>query len=287
MFVVSTCRLKKGSMRDVGWKWPRFYSADRNALRRDKSQRYYGLPIFIQNTTYLRAVTDGGGAPVIIPLQLEENILRTIYETVDGVFLPGGEDLNPALYGEEHHEQLGPIDMERDRTELLLARWALADQKPVLAICRGMQILNVASGGSLYQDIRALRDGSEKHDYFPPAFERVRISHDVSFQPGSRLGNIYGERAEVNSMHHQALKSLGEGCQPIAWAPDGVIEAMEINGHPFAIGVQWHPEELATHQRETANMQLFADFVQQCRHYRTARTLKTQPASQPTRQASN
>ncbi|MEZ4767769.1 MAG: gamma-glutamyl-gamma-aminobutyrate hydrolase family protein [Caldilineales bacterium] len=236
---------------------------------RDKSQRYYGLPIFIQNTTYLKAVTDAGGVPVIIPLQLSEEMLRVIYETLDGVFLPGGEDLDPALYGEEHHEFLGPIDGERDRTEMLLARWALADGKPVLAICRGMQILNVASGGSLFQDIRAQRDGSEKHDYFPPAFERVRISHDVEIQPDSRLGRIFGQRATVNSMHHQALKSLGQQCQPIAWAPDGVVEAMEITGHPYALGVQWHPEELATHQGDAGSRQLFADFVAQCRARRT------------------
>ncbi|MCB0250427.1 MAG: gamma-glutamyl-gamma-aminobutyrate hydrolase family protein [Anaerolineae bacterium] len=235
---------------------------------RDKSQRYYGLPIFIQNTTYLNAVTNAGGVPVIIPLQLSEEMLRVIYDTLDGVFLPGGEDLDPALYGEEHHEFLGPIDGERDRTEMLLARWALADGKPVLAICRGMQILNVASGGSLFQDIRAQRDGSEKHDYFPPAFERVRISHDIEIQPESRLGRIFGPQATVNSMHHQAVKSLGQQCQPVAWAPDGVVEAVEISDHPYALGVQWHPEELATHQQDAGSQHLFADFVAQCRQRR-------------------
>ena len=245
---------------------------------RDKSQRYYGLPIFIQNTTYLKAVTDAGGVPVIIPLQLSEEMLRAIYESLDGVFLPGGEDLDPALYGEEHHELLGPIDSERDRTEMLLARWALADNKPVLAICRGMQILNVASGGSLFQDIRAQRDDSEKHDYFPPAFERVRISHDIDIAPDSRLGHIFGQCATVNSMHHQALKSLGQQCRPIAWAPDGVVEAMEIAGHPYALGVQWHPEELATHQQDSGSRQLFADFVAQCRARRTSQALGFQTA---------
>ncbi|MEI2688790.1 MAG: gamma-glutamyl-gamma-aminobutyrate hydrolase family protein [Anaerolineae bacterium] len=124
---------------------------------RDKSQRYYGLPIFIQNTTYLRAITDGGAAPIIIPLQLDEATLRVIYETVDGIFLPGGEDMDPAQYDEQHHEMLGATDPERDRTEMLLGRWALEDSKPLMAICRGAQVLNVIQGGSLYQDIRALR----------------------------------------------------------------------------------------------------------------------------------
>ncbi len=234
---------------------------------RDKSQRYYGLPIFIQNTTYLRAITDAGAAPIIIPLQLDEDTLRVIYDTVDGVFLPGGEDMDPEQYGEQHHEMLGATDPERDRTEMLLGRWALEDNKPLLAICRGIQMLNVIQGGSLYQDIRALRDGSEKHDYFPPQFERVRISHEVHFEPDSRLARIYGPTTMVNSMHHQALKSLGAGCQPIAWAPDGVVEAIEVAGHPFALGVQWHPEELATHLQDSSSRRLFADFVDQCRQH--------------------
>lgn len=237
---------------------------------RDKSQRYYGLPVFIQNTTYLRAITDAGAAPVIIPLQLDEATLRVIYASLDGVFLPGGEDMDPQQYGEEHHELLGATDPERDRTEMLLGRWALADDKPLMAICRGCQLLNVISGGSLYQDIRALREGSEKHDYFPPQFERVRISHEVHIQPDTRLSRIYGLRTEVNSMHHQALKALGERCQPIAWAPDGVVEAIEISGHPFALGIQWHPEELATHLHDAPSRTLFGDFVEQCRRYAAA-----------------
>ncbi len=186
---------------------------------RDKSQRYYGLPIFIQNTTYLRAITDVGAAPIIIPLQLDEATLRVIYETVDGVFLPGGEDMDPAQYGEEHHEMLGATDPERDRTEMLLGRWALADSKPLMAICRGCQVLNVINGGSLYQDIRALRDGSEKHDYFPPQFERVRISHEVHFQPESRLARIYGPTTMVNAGGAVAPGGAGHASARLAQPP--------------------------------------------------------------------
>ncbi len=245
---------------------------------RDKSPRYYGLPIFIQNTTYLRAVTDGGAAPIIIPLQLDEATLRVIYDSLDGIFLPGGEDLDPERYGEAQHELLGAIDPERDRTELLLARWALDDGKPLLAICRGMQLLNVVNGGSLYQDIRALRDGSEKHDYFPPQFERVRISHEVQIQPDSRLSRIYGPTTLVNSMHHQGVKTLGRGCHAIAWASDGVVEALEVHDHPFALGVQWHPEELATHLHDGSSRDLFADFVEHCSDYAASKMLQHAPA---------
>lgn len=245
---------------------------------RDKSPRYYGLPIFIQNTTYLRAVTDAGAAPIIIPLQLDEATLRVIYDSLDGIFLPGGEDLDPERYGEDQHELLGAIDPERDRTELMLARWALDDGKPLLAICRGMQLLNVVNGGSLYQDIRALRDGSEKHDYFPPQFERVRISHEVQIQPDSRLSRIYGPTTLVNSMHHQSIKTLGRGCHAIAWATDGVVEALEVNGHPFALGVQWHPEELATHLHDGSSRDLFADFVEHCSGYASSKLMRHAPA---------
>lgn len=234
---------------------------------RDKSQRFYGLPIFIQNQAYLRALANAGAAPVTIPLHLDESTLRVVFDRLDGVMLPGGEDLDPATYGEENHELLGAVDPERDRTELLLARWAVADGKPLLAVCRGMQLLNVATGGTLYQDIRALREGAEQHDFFPPQFERIRISHAVSIDPDSPLAAIFGARAAVNSMHHQAVKTLGPGCRPIAWAPDGVVEAVQVIGHPFAIGVQWHPEELANVQETQMNAQLFEAFVAECQSY--------------------
>lgn len=232
---------------------------------RDKSQRYYGLPVFIQNQAYLRALADAGGAPVTLPLQMDDSILRTIFDRVDGVFLPGGEDIDSAAYAEPAHELLGAVDPERDRVELRLARWALEEGKPMLAVCRGMQILNVAAGGSLFQDIRAQREGSAKHDYFPPEYERFRLSHEVSVESGSRLAQIYGLRAEVNSMHHQALRVIGRGCVPTAWAPDGVVEGLEVPDHPFAVGVQWHPEELTMRRGLHQNHRLFATFVDQCR----------------------
>ncbi len=245
---------------------------------RDKSQRYYGLPVYIQNQTYLRALAAAGAAPVTIPLQLDEATLQVIFDRLDGIFLPGGEDMDPVTYGEDQHELLGAVDPERDRTELALAHMALRSGTPLLAVCRGMQLLNVASGGSLFQDIRALREGSEQHDYFPPQFERVRISHPVIIDPESPLAGIFGPQTSVNSMHHQAVKALGQSCRPIAWAPDGVVEALQVTGHPFALGVQWHPEELATQQGYQANHKLFEAFVEQCRAVARQRT----PAPAPT-----
>lgn len=148
-------------------------------------------------------------APITIPLELDELTLRTIYDSLDGIFLPGGEDIDPVLYAEEPHELLGAVDKERDRTESLLARWALAENKPIMAICRGAQMLNVVAGGSLFQDITALRPQSEKHDYFPPQFERFRLSHEIEVDTSSRLHEIIGGEHAVNSMHHQSVKTLG------------------------------------------------------------------------------
>ena len=228
---------------------------------RDRSQRYFGLSIYIQNRMYVQGVTLVGGAPITIPLELDEMTLRTIYDSLDGVFLPGGEDIDPTLYEEEPHELLGAVDKERDRTESLLARWALEESKPIMAICRGAQMLNVVAGGTLFQDITALRPHSEKHDYFPPQFERFRISHEIEVDTGSRLHEIIGGEHSVNSMHHQSVKTVGRNLRAAAWAPDGVIEAVEALNHPFAIGLQWHPEELAP-RNDAAMLRLFQTFVQ-------------------------
>ena len=232
---------------------------------RDKSQRYYGLPVFIQNQTYLRAVAQAGGAPITIPLHLDETTLRVIFDRLDGLFLPGGEDMDPASYGQGQHELLGAVDPERDRVERQRARWAVESEKPLLAVCRGLQVLNVAQGGSLFQDIRAEREGSIKHDYFPPQFERARISHPVAFERASYLAGLFGARTEVNSMHHQALRALGRRCRAVAWAPDGVVEGLEVADHPFALAVQWHPEELTEDRTRAGNGRLFAAFVDRCR----------------------
>jgi len=231
-------------------------------MARDRSPRFYGLAIFIQNQTYVRALAEAGAAPMSIPLNLDETVLRAIYERLDGLFLPGGEDMSPESYGENPHELLGPTDPERDRTELTLARWALAEGKPIMAVCRGIQVLNVATGGTLFQDILTERPDSEKHDYFPPQFARNRISHEMRVENGTLLSRALDPNAvhSVNSMHHQAIKALGEGLRPSAVAPDGVVEALEYQDHPFAVGVQWHPEELTTSDAGMAK--LFGQFVQ-------------------------
>ena len=228
-------------------------------MGREKSQRFFGLNLFIMNQTYVRSLEALGALPVMVPLHMSEASLRGIFERLDGVFLPGGEDIDPTYYGEERHPLLGATDKERDRTELLLTRWAIEEGMPVLGVCRGVQMINVACGGSLFQDLHSEDPDLDKHDYFPPSYERYRISHQVDVEPDSRLAQAMGHKHEVNSMHHQGIDRVGYGLRVVARAEDGLPEALEAPALPFAVGVQWHPEELAKTDQMSTN--LFYNFV--------------------------
>lgn len=215
-----------------------------------------------QNQTYLQALTRTGAAPLLIPHLADKVSLRTLYELTDGLLLPGGEDVAPARYGQSPHEKCGQVSPARDETELTLTRWAMGEGKPLLAVCRGIQVLNVALGGSLYQDIAALIPDARKHDWYPD-FPRDRLSHPIDVTPQTRLAYILEQTTLlVNSLHHQALKDVASGLRVVARAPDNVIEAVEANDHPFALGVQWHPEELAS--SDTRAQQLFNALVKAC-----------------------
>ena len=211
---------------------------------------------------YVHAVARAGAAPLLIPNLIEKTALRTLYELLDGLLLSGGEDVDPAHYGEPRHEKCGPVSPDRDEVELTLTRWAMDDGKPLLAICRGIQVLNVALGGSLYQDIQAQVQGADKHNW-QPGYPRDRLSHTVTVAPQTRLTHILGTTSlPVNSLHHQAIKDVAPGLTVAAHAPDNVIEAVEAKGHPFAIGVQWHPEELANN--DVRSQRIFDALVEAC-----------------------
>jgi putative glutamine amidotransferase len=215
-----------------------------------------------QNLTYVRALVRGGAAPLLLPPLTDKARLRSLYELLDGLLLPGGEDVGPSNYGETVLEHCGRVSPERDETELILASWAMAEGKPLLAVCRGLQVLNVAQGGSLFQDIGAQIPGADRHDWYP-GFPRNKLTHTVSVSPASRLATILGTMSlGVNSLHHQSLKVLAPGLRVVAQAPDGVVEAAEADDHRFALGVQWHPEELA-HADDPAQ-RLFDSLVQAC-----------------------
>jgi putative glutamine amidotransferase len=212
-------------------------------------------PLFAIPQTYIRAVVLGGGAPLVIPPHLEKIPLRAIFERLDGLILSGGGDVQPALFGEEDSGLLQSVDEQRDRTELTLARWTLTEGLPLLAICRGIQVLNVATGGTLVQDIPAgalaptglcpTQVSDALSHSSPTGRPRDAIEHTVKVAADSRLAALVGVgELGVNSAHHQAVKVAGAGLIITAYAPDGVIEALENPDHPFCVGVQWHPEAM-------------------------------------------
>jgi putative glutamine amidotransferase len=229
-------------------------------------------PGWAMGQCYVRVLVGVGALPWLIPLlHGNEMTLRAIYDRLDGVFLTGGADIDPTAYGEERHPSCQHTDPARDWTELRLIRWALADHKPLFGICRGIQAINVACGGSLYQDVGEQLPHAIKHNYSPTTDHTARdyLAHPVRLASGSRVGRLLGiEQIEVNSMHHQGIKGLAPGLTATAFAPDGLVESIERTDNCFQIGVQWHPEEMA----ESHPMRrLFSAFVEAARVYAGAR----------------
>jgi putative glutamine amidotransferase len=224
---------------------------------------------WIMGQRYVHALTTVGAVPWLIPLLNDDpEALRAIYDRLDGLFLTGGVDVDPSHYGEQKQNFCGRTDPTRDAVELQLIRWALADHKPLLGVCRGIQVLNVACGGTLYQDVAAQFQNAIKHDYFPQQgnYTRDYVVHDVRIEPGSRLARCCGlERSQVNSMHHQGVKTLGRGLVVNAYAPDGLIEGIEGTNGQYLVGVQWHPEELS--DTEPSMRRLFESFVEEARKH--------------------
>jgi putative glutamine amidotransferase len=201
-------------------------------------------PRFGINQSYVRALTAAGCAPVLIPVLDDEERLRAIYDRLDGIVFPGGADVAPGEYGEEPIDNLNVVEAPRDRTELTLARWAFADDLPTLGICRGQQLLNVALGGTLYQDLRHQGVTTVEHS---DADGRARnaLIHRVCLDPMSRLAQLIDETSiEVNSLHHQAVKHVAPALKATGTSDDGVIESLESEERRFLIAVQWHPEEI-------------------------------------------
>ena len=195
------------------------------------------------NSAYLFAIQQAGGVPVTLPPQLSAASLMRLARGLDGLLLTGGGDLDPTLFGEAPHPTLDDVAPARDTLETSMVRIALERGLPILAVCRGIQVLNVTLGGSLFQDVGADPGTTLRHRQTEP---RDEPTHPVTVKPGSRLAETLGtDELEVNSMHHQAVKALGEGLVPVAWAPDQLIEGVEMtDSSRFVLGVQWHPEEL-------------------------------------------
>ncbi|RDV84345.1 gamma-glutamyl-gamma-aminobutyrate hydrolase family protein [Ammonifex thiophilus] len=213
---------------------------------------------YLSPRAYAEAVSRAGGLPLLLP-PLPPGEVPAVLRLVRGIVLSGGNDLDPVYFGEECLPLTRRIEPERDAFELALARLALHRRVPLLGICRGMQVLNVAAGGSLYQDLSLGIPNPLKHFQEAP---RWYASHWVELLPGSRLARIMGgvTRLKTNSFHHQAVRQVAPGFKAVAWTSDGVVEAIEAEGEAFALGVQFHPETMI--YKEPLFLRLFVALVQ-------------------------
>jgi putative glutamine amidotransferase len=202
------------------------------------------LALFGLMPAYVEAIVTAGGIPCLIPHRLDEADMSALLEQMDGLLLPGGGDVEPSRYNGRLDETIWGIDGERDRIELFLTRAAVTSNKPLLAICRGCQVFNVAMGGTLWGDVASQMPAALKHNYYR-SHPRNYLGHTVAIDADSRLYQVIGQPTTwVNSLHHQGIRDLAAGLVATAVAPDGLIEAIEVRDHRFAVGVQWHPENL-------------------------------------------
>ncbi|WP_134703519.1 gamma-glutamyl-gamma-aminobutyrate hydrolase family protein [Ammoniphilus sp. YIM 78166] len=213
---------------------------------------------------YIQAVEKAGGIPLILPITRDPATAARLVPLLDGILFSGGHDLDPQTYGELPRYGLGATDPERDHHELELLRLVIEQTTiPILAICRGCQLLNVAYGGTLYQDLERERAGSLNHA--PKHSPKHHPTHPVEIVEGSILHGIYNETGlRVNSFHHQAIKELGENLRVTMTSPDGVLEGIEgLDPQRFIIGVQWHPEMMVHH--DASYLPLFRHFIDRCK----------------------
>jgi putative glutamine amidotransferase len=234
--------------------------------RHDRSVNYRKKPVYAQGEAYMSAVSQAGGIPFLIPLNLPLLSRRRLYDLADGILLAGGGDIDPALFNQASHPTQGDVQPDRDAEEIAVSRWAAAEGKPLLAICRGIQVVAVAAGGTLWQDLPSQMPEAACHrhnyhdgDRYPDDY----LAHAVELSPSSRLARIVRtDTIWTNSFHHQAVQSVPEPWQIVGHSSDGVIEAIELPEHPFFCGVQWHPEVLVA-GHESAR-QIFQAFVRAC-----------------------
>ena len=226
-----------------------------------------GIPIsqdeqedFKMSQNYANRIIENGGLPFFLPVTTKSLMIPQIARKIDGLLLPGGVDIDPNLYGEQPRPRLGRIVPNTDAFEVSIIKEFLGLNKPIFGICRGCQILNVALGGTLYQDLVREYEGVFQHQQSAP---RWHSAHTIVIDPESRLYQLADNKpnVRVNTYHHQAVKTLGSGLKATAHALDGVIEAFENPNHRFLLGVQWHPESMVK-SRLTHN--LFAEFLKMC-----------------------
>ncbi len=208
---------------------------------------------------YVDALVEAGGIPVLIPACLTEEGRQSLFKRLDGILFTGGGDIALEYFDGEPHPRVDGVDKERDELEFFMLRAAAQKEKPFLGICRGFQVVNVALGGTLYTHIADQKPEALKHDYYPD-YPRTLLAHPVKVDEDTHLAEILGEtELSVNSLHHQGAKAIPAELKPVAYAPDGLVEAVELPAHPFGIAVQWHPEWMTD---QPSTRRLFRAFVE-------------------------
>jgi putative glutamine amidotransferase len=228
----------------------------------------HSLPAVRLNVQYVTAVEEPGGTALLLTPGHDAESVERLVELAHGLVLTGGEDVDPALYGQEPHPELSTVNRLRDDVEVAALKAALRRGIPILAICRGMQLLNVALGGTLWQDLPSQREGDLLHEQDAPVSDRW---HHATVQAGSGLEAIFGTRELfINSFHHQGVRDLAPSLAATVWAEDGLVEGYEGKDHPWLYGVQWHPErgdaESPADERDP-DRRLFWAFVHAAREF--------------------
>jgi putative glutamine amidotransferase len=202
-----------------------------------------GHPTILMMQSYVKAVIEAGGVPVLIPSLIVENGWDVLYSRLDGILFSGGGDIGLAYSPGEPHPRIDDVDPVRDSIEWKMVHAAASDGKPFLGICRGCQVMNVALGGTLYTHLPDQLPNALDHSY--PSNMRTVLVHELKIEEGTRVAEIFGEPIiKVNSLHHQGLKDIAPSLRVAGHAPDGLVEAIELPDHPFGLAVQWHPEWL-------------------------------------------
>lgn len=210
----------------------------REIIESEKKRTGHGVGV-----SYIESIAAAGGAPVLIPLLKDEQVLRSIFDSLDGILFPGGEDVHPKFYGEAPHPKLGDTNVLRDEVELTLCRWAFKENKPVMGLCRGIQLMNVALGGTLIQDIPSQHVSTTGHRQPDNSWEDT--SHQLELKENSLIASvIQADSLPVNSFHHQAVAKVADSLVVVGESEDGIVEAVEAKDKSFFVGLQCHPEHL-------------------------------------------
>lgn len=223
----------------------------------NQSANVHGHPTITLMQSYINAVVQAGGVPVLIPSLIAEDGWDAVYSRLDGLLFSGGGDISLDYFTGDPHPRIDDVDLARDSVELKFIQAATSDGKPLLGICRGCQMVNVALGGTLFTHIPDQLPNALDHNY--PGNRRTVLVHEVKIEEGTRIAEIYGEPIiKVNSLHHQGLKDIAPALRATGHSPDGLVEAVELPDHPFALAVQWHPEWLTD---QVSTRKLFRHFV--------------------------